>query len=92
MISGHSAWTRLQFIDCLVFQASDVRLPGRAYATPAIDAAEQIVGRMLATGPKHFRELLSVVNAAGLSRTSLMRAGGRMGVVKRRGVWLFLQQ
>jgi len=86
--SGQSDGSNLQFLEPMVFQATDLpEVPLDDRPTPGIDAAEGLLVDLLADGPRHFRDLLGEVNSAGLSRMTLVRAGRRLGVSKAGGVW-----
>ena len=80
--------TTLQFLEPLVFQASNLpSLPFDDRVAPAIDAAEQLLRVSLAHGPRHYRELLSEGADVGLSRSTMHRARRRMSVISASGVW-----
>ncbi len=71
-----------------MFLTSDLpEVPFDRQATPGVDATEALLVGLLADGPRHFRDLLGEVTAAGLSRTTLVRAGERLGMEERGGVW-----
>lgn len=81
-------WTSLQFIEPLVFQGCE--LPQVHFdhrVTPGIDAAEKLMLELLADGPMRFGNLLNRVKNAGVSRSTLVRAGKRLGVAKEGGFW-----
>ncbi len=88
MAAGWPDWTSLQFLKPLVFQASDLPvLPFDVRATPAVDAAEQLLRRALSSGPRHYSELLSEGAEVGLSRSTMHRSRRRMSVTSAGGVW-----
>ena len=87
------AWTSLQFLEPLVFQASDLPvLPFNVRATPAVDIAEQLLRASLAHGPRHYRDLLEEGAEVGLSRSTMYRASRRMYVATAGGLWSLASQ
>ncbi len=86
-------WTTLQFLEPLVFQASELpALPFDDRVAPAIDAAEQLLRSSLAHGPRYYRELLAEGAGVGLSRSTMHRARRRMSVITAGGVWSLTSQ
>ena len=81
-------WTSLKFLEPLVFQASDLPTPSfDDRVTPAIDAAVQLLRRVLSSGPRHYRDLLAEIGECGVSRSTIHRARRRLGIDSAAGVW-----
>jgi hypothetical protein len=75
-------------MESLVFKASD--LPNPPFdnrETPGIDRAEAILLEQLAGGPRRYQELLAAIRTAGLSGTTMSRAGERLGIERAVGGW-----
>ncbi len=88
VIAEWPAWTSLQFLEPLVFQAADLPdVPFDDRVAPAVDAAEQLLINALARGPRYYREVLAEGATSGVSRSSLYRACRRMSVLSVDGVW-----
>ena len=83
-----SDWTSLQFMESLVFTASELpEVPFDDRIAPAVDTAKQFLLVALASGPRHCRDLIAEAADAGLSRSSLYRAQRRLALPSIQGVW-----
>ncbi len=83
-----SEWTSLQFLEPLVFQASDLSaLLFDDRVSPAADSAEQLLLSTLARGPRHYRDVLAEGAKIGLSRSTMYRARQRLSVRAASGFW-----
>src|SRR6187401_1270546 len=57
--------SRLKVLANLVFAASDLpQIPFDSRTTPGVDAAERLLGKLLANGPRHRIELIGQAKAA----------------------------